>query len=113
MIESLDRLTTGAEVMMHSAVLLCNQVAELQAANKAATQRKSYKRKRLQKDRKLTFDEGARLTAPKEFGARSDGKKVKRARVEGGNQPQRRCGRCGETGHNARTCKKEGENKAD
>ena len=27
--------------------------------------------------------------------------------ADGGAPAQRRCGRCGETGHNARTCKKE------
>jgi hypothetical protein len=46
------------------------------------------------------------LTALKEFRARSDGKKrKKRVRAKGGKPSQRRCGTCGEGGHNARTCK--------
>ena len=49
-----------------------------------------------------------RLTTLKEFGARSNRKKAKkRARVEVGEPSQRRCGRCGETGHNLRTCKQD------
>ena len=92
--------------MMHSAVLLRTQVAELQAANEAATRRKSHKRKWIQKEGTLTIEEGALLTALEAFGAHSDGKKSKkRARTNEGEQPQRRCRRCHETGHNIRTCK--------
>jgi len=48
------------------------------------------------------------LTALKEFGARSNRKKAKkRARIEVGEASQRRCGRCGEVGHNSRTCKQD------
>jgi len=105
-VDSLDQLTKGAEVMMHSAVLLRKQVAELQATNEAATRRRYYKKKRLQKDGKLTFEEGARLTALKESGACNDREKgKKKVRVNRSDQRQRRCGQCGETGHNARTCK--------
>lgn len=39
-LKSLDQLTKGAELMMHSAVLLRSQVASLQKANEAATRRK-------------------------------------------------------------------------
>lgn len=91
--------------MMHLAVLLRNQVIELQMANEAATQCKSHKRKRLQKDRKLTFEESVRLTALKEIGAFCDSKKVKKmAGIKGSGQPQRRCGWHGKTGHNTCTC---------
>lgn len=49
-----------------------------------------------------------RLTTLKEFAARSDGKKAKkRVRIEAGEPSQRRCGHCGEVGHNARTCRQE------
>ena len=93
---------------MHSAVLLRERVTELQTANEAAKRRKSHKRKRIQNEGGLTVEEGARLTALKEFSARGDGKKVKkRVRVDRDEPTQRRCGRCGETGHNSRTCKKD------
>ena len=106
MVEALNQFTKGAELMAHSLVLVRKQVAELQAANEAATRRKSHKRKRIQKEGTLTIEEGARLTALKVFGAHKDGKKSKkRARTNEGEQTQRRCGRCHETGHNVRTCK--------
>jgi hypothetical protein len=114
MVDALDRLTKGAEMMAHSLVLMRNQVAELQAANEAATRRRSHKRKRIQQEGTLTFAEGVRLTTLKEFNARSDGKKAKkRARVETGTQSLRRCRTCSEAGHNARTCKKDAQGTVD
>jgi hypothetical protein len=110
MVEALEKFTKGAEMMAHSMVLMQKRNLELQAANEAATRRKSHKRKRIQKEGVLTVEEGLRLTTLKEFAARSNGKKAaKRVRADEGSQTQRRCGRCGETGHNARTCKKEAE----
>jgi hypothetical protein len=82
--------------------------AELQAANEALSKRRSRKRKRVQQQGTLTIKEGVRLTTLKEFEARSNGKKAKkRVRVKVGEPSQRRCRRCGEAGHNARTCKQE------
>ena len=108
MVESLDQLTKGAAQMVHSIVLLRSQVAELQAANEAATRRRSYKRKRVQKEGNLIVEEDAQLTALKVFGARSDRKKgKKKTRVDGGEPTQRRCRQCGKAGHNSRTCKNE------
>jgi hypothetical protein len=86
--------------------LLKQERAELRAALEAATERNSRKRKRFQAGGTLAVEEGQRLTALKEFDARSDGKKPKkRVRAERGEPSQRRCGTCGETRHNARTCK--------
>lgn len=91
-------------------IIVRNQVAELQAANEAATRRKSHKRKRIQRERTLKVIEGVRLTTLKEFNARSDGKRAsKRSRVETGTQSLRHCGTCGEAGHNARTCKNDAQ----
>jgi hypothetical protein len=105
-VEAVKKLAKGAEMMAHSLVLITKRNAELQAANKAATRRKSYKRKRVQREGVLTADEGLRLATLKDFAARSDGKKAKkRARADGGEPTQRRCGRCGEPGHNRTTCK--------
>jgi predicted transcriptional regulator len=107
MVEAVEKLAKGAEIMAHSLVLMSNQVKELQAANEAASCRKSRKRKRIQAEGTLTAEEGVRLTTLKEFAARSDRKKVKKsACAKGSKLTQRRCGRCSEAGHNLRTCKK-------
>ena len=47
-VDALDQLTQGAEMMTHSLVLIRNQVAELQAVNEATTRLRSYKRKRIE-----------------------------------------------------------------
>jgi hypothetical protein len=100
----------GAAIVSHKLVLAQQEIAELRAANKAATRRKSHKRKRIKVEGSLAVKDSQRLTALKEFGARSDGKKVKkRVRAEVGEQSRRRCGWCNETGHNAQTCKEEAE----
>ena len=50
------------------------------------------------------------MTTLKEFAACSDGKKAsKRVRVDEAGPSQRHCGRCGDAGHNLRTCKKDVE----
>jgi hypothetical protein len=60
-----------------SVVLAQKEIAELRAANKAATRRRSYKRKRIQVEGTLLAKDRARLTALKEFRARSNRKKLK------------------------------------
>jgi hypothetical protein len=105
-VEAFEKVSKGAAIIAHKLVLAQQEIAELRAANEAASRRKSHKRKRIQREGTLVVEEGQRLTALKEFGARSDGKKQKkRVRAEGGELSQRRCRRCGEGGHNARTCK--------
>jgi ribosomal protein L32 len=100
--------------MAHSLVLMRNQVADLQAAYKAATRRRSHKRKRVQQEGTLTFSEGVRLATLKEFNARSDGKKAqKRARGDRSTQSSRRCSKCGEAGRNRTTCKKDAQSTID
>jgi len=94
--------------MAHALVLSQKRIAELKAANEAATRRKLYKRKRVQKEGTLKVEEGLRLTTLKEFKARSNREKAKkRLSVKVGEPSQRRCRRCGEAGHNSRTCKQD------
>ena len=106
MVEAVKKLAKGAELMAYSLVLITKRNAELEATNKAATRRKSRKRKHIQAEGVLTAEEGQRLAALRESGARSDGKKAKKqVGAEVGEPSQRRCGRCQQAGHNVRTCK--------
>jgi hypothetical protein len=106
MVEAFEKVSKGAAIIAHKLVLAQKEIAELKAANEAATRRKSHKRKRIQAEGILTIEDGARLAALKDFGARSDGKKSKRrVDAEVGEPSQRRCTVCKKTGHNARTCK--------
>jgi hypothetical protein len=51
-------LSKGAEIIAHALVLSQKRIAKLKAANEAATQRKLYKRKQVQKKRALIVEEG-------------------------------------------------------
>jgi hypothetical protein len=72
---------------LHKLALAQRENDKLQAALAAATERKSRKRKRIQARGSLVIEEGQRLTALKEFGARSDGKKGKKQVRAEGSQP--------------------------
>ncbi|KAH6417832.1 hypothetical protein HBI59_250890 [Parastagonospora nodorum] len=106
----LERVILALDVRIRTLLLLTVEDRLWQSqtpTNKAATRRKSHKRKRVQEEGTLTVEDGLRRTTLKEFGARSDRKKAKKQiRAGAGELSQRRCGRCNETGHNARTCKK-------
>jgi hypothetical protein len=48
MVEAFEKVSKGAAIIAHKLALAQREIAELKAANEAATQRKSYKRKRVQ-----------------------------------------------------------------
>ncbi|EFQ90857.1 hypothetical protein PTT_12453 [Pyrenophora teres f. teres 0-1] len=106
MVGAFEKVSKGAAIIAHKLVLAQKEIAELRAANEAATRCRSHKRKRVQAEGTLIVEDGDRLAALKDFGSRSDGKKPKtRVRAEAGEPSQRRCGRCNQTGYSARTCK--------
>ena len=71
MVEALDKLVKGANTLAHTATILRHEAVQLQRANDTFSKGKSRKRKRVQKEGTLSFEEGERLAALKEFGARS------------------------------------------
>ena len=78
------------------------EIGRLQDATKAATKRKTRKQRYIQAEETLTVSEVVNLVAVKEGSSCNDSKvPLKRVRVS------RHCGRCGEIGHNSRTCKVE------
>jgi hypothetical protein len=109
-LSALEHYAKGGAILSHRLVLAQQEIAELRAANEAATRRKAHKKKQIKAEGTLVAEDGLRLATLNDFGVRSDGKKAKkRVCAEGGEPSQRRCGQCGETGHNARTCKNEVE----
>ena len=79
-------------------VLMQEKFSRLQSVVEAATARKKRKRRYIRAEETLTVGEVADLVATKEGNGCKDGRTpAKRVRAE------RRCGRCGETGHNSRT----------
>jgi hypothetical protein len=85
--------------MGQETVLTQQEMAGLRKAVEIATEVKGRKRKYIQTAKTLTVGEIADLIAKKDSSRRVEGgEPAKKVRT------QRRCGRCGETGHNARTC---------
>jgi hypothetical protein len=107
-IEAINQLKKGAEVMMLSAELMRDRITSLEKANEAASKRKQRKRKRIQREGVLTKGDGEDLLAQREAErqiAREQRHDGERSGVS--RQALARCKRCRETGHNSRTCKKD------
>ena len=106
--EKLDQLVKGAQQIAHRMALMEEEIARMRASQEALTKRKSRKRRYVRVQETLTVGEIADLVAEKESGGRGSGETpAKRVRAE------RHCGRCGEIGHNSRTCKVEIEDADD
>jgi hypothetical protein len=107
-IEAINQLKKGAEVMMLSAELMRDQITSLERANEAACARKQRKKKRIQKRGVLIKGAGEDLLAQCEADqqiAHEERRGGERSGVS--RQALARCTRCRETGHNSRTCKKD------
>jgi hypothetical protein len=62
-IDTINQLKKGAEVMMLSTELIRDQITSLERANEAATKRRQRKKKRIQKQGVLTKGAGEDLLA--------------------------------------------------
>jgi hypothetical protein len=108
MVEIVDQLQRGTAMLLHGQTLLAARVLQLEASNKAASERKSRKRKRIQKGGDLSKEEAEDLIAQRDVRAQVEGESREgRVRTGAGMRGKRHCKRCGETGHNSRTCKKD------
>ena len=99
LLRAVEQLNKGVAQIGHESVLMRQEMAGLRQAVEIATEVKSRKRKYIRTAETLTVGEIADLIAEKDGGGpKEGGESSKRVRA------QRRCGRCGGTGHNARTC---------
>jgi len=96
--------------MLHQNALLVARIHEVEEQLAVITKRKSRKRKRIQQGGTMEYRTAAAQVAAEASTAPQQSKK---ARSSGNQEPAqpalRRCGNCGKTGHNARTCKKDTE----
>jgi len=103
--DGINQFIKGAHQLAHEHELMRDRIATLEKALHEATKRKSRKRKRVQDGRTLTYDGGSQLASINNgtVGESTKGGGSK-ARADGVQPTRRRCGNCGRTGHNARTC---------
>ena len=103
-----SQLVKGAELMLHQNALQAARITKLEEQLAVITKRKTRKRKRIQHGGTMEYGEASAQVAAT---AAITPQRSKKARGGDGHetaQPAiRRCGNCGGTGHNARTCKKD------
>jgi hypothetical protein len=104
--EVLSQLTKGAQMMMHSAMLLKAEVKALQEANQVKKRRERKRKRRIIQGGSLTVREGEDIVQSAEMDAQLRQEIVRPGGSEG---KQRRCSLCNNIGHNARTCAKRNE----
>ena len=91
--------------MAHELILLRAGNRELRAANEAQSKRRRAKKSRLQQGGSLSIQEAEDLVAEKKVGEQLNEEIRRGDRYVDRAEPRaRRCGTCGKTGHNARTC---------
>jgi hypothetical protein len=94
--------------MLHQNALLTARIHEVEEQLAVMTKQKARKRKWLQHGGTLEYGEAADQMAASAALVVSPLKRTRSSGPAEGAQPaQRRCGNCGQTGHNARTCQKD------
>jgi len=96
--------------MLHQNALLAARNRELEEQLAVMTKRKTRKRKHIQHGGTMEYGEAAAQVAAKASAGPPRSKKARGSSDQEPAQPAiRRCGNCGGTGHNARTCRKDTE----
>ncbi|KAJ3454583.1 hypothetical protein MRS44_013183 [Fusarium solani] len=104
-LEALESFSKGTKAIMHQMALLKSENQILRQANETLSKRRRVKKTRLRKGGKMTLDEGRDEIDQKGI----DAQIVAESSRSGGQgmwapPRERRCGTCGKTGHNSRTC---------
>jgi len=108
--DAIDQFAKGSLAVMHELALLRVQVRGLQTANDMLSKRRKARKTRLRKGRSLSVQEAQDLNDEIEIGEQIDEEmRGNRGRVQRNETHGRRCGNCGKTGHNIRTCQKDEE----
>ena len=104
------QLVRGGNSLLVQFNLQAARIKELEEQLAVQTKRKTRKRKQIQKGGTLEFGSGADLAVT---ASSSNTRATKRGRTNGNQEAPsralRRCGNCGETGHNKITCRKRPE----
>ena len=102
------QLADGAATLALRVTLMSDELRSLRKANESLSKRRRAKKTRLRQGGALSARD-----AQEELNRRSVGGRLEREEGENGGREggqrrgQRRCGNCGKTGHNARTCEED------
>jgi hypothetical protein len=104
-LEALKSLSKGTKAMMHENALLRAQVRDLQQANEILSRRRRAKRTRLQKGGVMTVGEAKDKIDQMNVDGQVEGESSRSSgQGRSAHAKKRRCGACGNAGHNTRTC---------
>lgn len=104
-LEAMDQFAKGTCGIMHKMALLKAEVNQLRAANTLLSKRRRAKKTRLRQSGSMTIAEGQALQDQNDVEEQIQQEDRKtRGRKPRDETKGRRCGVCGKTGHNARTC---------
>jgi hypothetical protein len=105
---AVDQLAKGTQALAHSVTLLTAEVCTLRKANEALSKRRRAKKTRVQLGGSLTVEDAQDILAQKDAQEQAErDKRENSGRRKRTETRQRRCGTCGMTGHNARTCQED------
>jgi hypothetical protein len=101
-------LAKGTEILAHEMTLMSAELRTLRKANEALSKRRRAKKNRIRQGGVLTVEDAHDILAQEEVDEqiRRD-KRSRGGRQNEGQSGARRCGNCGKTGHNARTCQED------
>jgi hypothetical protein len=103
-----SQLIKGGELILHKNALQRARIHELKEQLAEITKQKSRKRKRIQQGSTIEYRTAAAQVATEASAAPQRSKKARGSGDQELAQPAlQRCGNCGGTRHNARTCKKD------
>jgi hypothetical protein len=113
-INMVQQMQKGAEMMLHNGTLLAAQLLHQEAVATSATERKTRKRKRIQKGGTLSQEEADDIKARREALALAAAERYEERRAAGAPQSRiQGCKQCGKPGHNRRTCTKDSAESAE
>lgn len=104
-LRAVDVLAKGTSKIMHKMALMQAEIRDLRAANEALSKRRRAKKQRLRQGGSLSVQNAQDIQGQREvevqFKEETQAGSSRKSRTE---TRARRCGNCGEPGHNARTC---------
>ena len=109
-INAVDQLAKGAQIMMHSATILKAEIVLLQQANAHKKRRQRQKRRQIMQNITLTIQEGLEIVRNGsnygEIEETESSRGIQEENSTSSTTKKPRCRLCQNTGHNARTCAK-------
>lgn len=104
----IDAQARGMSKMAHKLVLLEAELKDVRTANEVLSKRRKAKKTRLRQGGSLSFQEAEDIIAIEEVNTQIRAEvKGNNSRTKEGDLRIRRCGNCGNPGHNSRTCQED------